>query len=158
RLTRLADSRCGARARLQLRTCSLSVETLEDRTMPSATFSIGDVAIVEGNTGTLNAVVPVTLRGQHGNKVTVDYRTADGTAAAGSDYSAVSGKVTFNKNQTTGSIVVPIRGDRLVEANESFSVQLSNAQGASIADGVGVVTIVDNEPRVSINNPTVWEG
>src|SRR5262249_32391146 len=44
------------------------------------------------------------------------------------------------------------------EANENFSVQLSNPRGATIANGAGVVTIVDNEPRVGINDPSVWEG
>src|SRR5262245_2403311 len=101
----LPGSRQTPRARRRPRTCGLAVETLENRLTPSAAFSIGDVTIVEGNTGTLNALVPVTLSGSHGNNVTVDYRTADGTAAAGSDYSAVSGKLTFNKNQTSKSIL-----------------------------------------------------
>jgi chitinase len=145
-------------ARARRRACGLAVEALEDRLTPSGVFSIGDITILEGNTGTLNALVPVTLTGAHGNNVTVEYRTTAGTATAGSDYSAVSGKLTFNKNQTSKSIVVPILGDRLIEANEKFSVQLSNSKGASIADGLGVVTIVDNEPRVGISNPTLLEG
>jgi hypothetical protein len=153
-----AGSRKAPRVERRSKTCGLAVETLEDRLTPAGSFSIGDVTIVEGNTGSLNALVPVTLTGAHGNNVTVEYKTADGSATAGSDYSAVSGRLTFNKNQTTKSIVVPILGDRLVESSETFSVQLANAKGASIADGVGVVTIADNEPRVGISNPTMWEG
>jgi hypothetical protein len=125
---------------------------------PAATFYVGDVTVVEGNTGTLNALVPVTLSGSHANNTTVDYTTAAGTAGAGSDYSAVSGRLTFNKNQTSKTIAVPILGDRLSEPNETFSVQLSNARGATITDGQGVVTIADNEPHVRISSPSVREG
>jgi hypothetical protein len=157
-LTPLAGSRCAPRAKIQPRNCRPAVETLEDRLTPAGTFSIGDITIVEGNTGTLNAMVPVMLTGAHGNNVTVEYKTADGTATAGSDYSAVSGRLTFNKNQTSKSIAIPILGDRLIESNETFTVRLANAKGASIADGVGVVTIADNEPRVGISNPTILEG
>ena len=83
--------------------------------MPAALISIGDVSVVEGNSGTLNAAVPVTISQPHGNNVTVNYSTANGTATAGSDYNAVSGTLTFTKNETTKSILVPIRGDRIVE-------------------------------------------
>lgn len=158
RLTPRVRSHASRRGRIRPRTCHLALETLEDRLTPSASFSIGDITIVEGNTGTLNALVPVTLYEPHGNHVTVDYTTANGTAVAGSDYSTVSGTLTFNKNQTTRTIAVPIQGDRLIEANENFSVKLSNPKGATIADGLGIVTIVDNEPRASINNPSTQEG
>ena len=157
RLTRRADSPA-PQARPSSGGRALGVEALEDRSMPSASFSIGDVTVVKGNTGTLSALVPVTLRGSHGNNVTVEYKIADGTAAAGSDYAAVSGKLTFSKNDTTKSIIVPIRGDRLVETSEIFSVLLSNAKAANILDGAGIVNIVDNEPRVRVDDPTVWEG
>jgi hypothetical protein len=136
----------------------LVVESLEHRLTPAALFYVGDATIVEGDAGTLNALVPITLMGQHGNKVTVDYRTVAGTAGAGSDYSSVAGTLTFNKNQTSTTIAIPIVGDRLAEANENFTLQLSKAKAATIADSVGVVTIADNEPRVHINDPTLLEG
>ena len=59
--------------------------------MLAAVFSIGSVVILEGNAGTQNAAVTVSLSEPHSNAVTVDYRTANGTATAGSDYNAVSG-------------------------------------------------------------------
>jgi hypothetical protein len=157
-LFRSLFQRLAPRVRLRPRTCDLAVEALEDRLTPTATFSIGDVTVVEGNTGTVNAQVPVRLFGSHGNRVTVEYRTTPGTATAGSDYSAVTGQLTFNKNQTSRSIVVPIQGDRLPEANETFSVQLFNPSGATIADDTGVVTIQDNEPHVRISAPSLREG
>jgi hypothetical protein len=129
--------------------------------MPSATLTIGDVTVLEGNAGTHNAVVPVTLtgtEGDQGNSITVDYNSADGTAKAGSDYKAFSGKLVFACNEKSKSILVPVIGDRLPEADESFFVRLSNAKGARIADSEGVVTIVDDEPRISITDTAAAEG
>src|SRR5262249_53074106 len=90
-------SRRPARAKVRPRSCGLAVETLEARWMPAALISIGDLSVVEGNSGTLNAAVPVTISEPHGNSVTVNYTTANGTATAGSDYNAVSGTLTFSK-------------------------------------------------------------
>jgi Calx-beta domain-containing protein len=140
------------------RTSRLAVEALEDRVTPTAMFSINDVSIVEGNTGTLNAVLGVTLSEPHGNSVTVNYNTANGSALAGSDYTAVSGTLTFAKNEMSKSIAVPIHGDRLIEADEYFSVRLSNSKGAKIADALGFVTILNDEPHISINDATLLEG
>src|SRR5262245_53314186 len=68
----------------------LGLETLEDRTVP-ASFSINDVSIIEGDSGTRNALVTVSLYdpGRTGG-ISVGYTTANGTAASGSDYQAVS--------------------------------------------------------------------
>jgi len=135
-----------------------AIETLEDRLTPSAMLTISDVAVVEGNDGPQNALVTVRLTEPHGNNVTVNYSTANGSAAAGSDFTVVSGKLTFAKNEMTKSIVVPIRGDRVVESDEYFSVQLSNAKGAKIADGTGYVSIADDEPRIYVSDAWATEG
>jgi Calx-beta domain len=142
------------------RTFLQPAELLEVRCLPSAMFTIGDVTIVEGNSGSHNALVTVGLTEPHGNNVMVDYATADGEANAGSDYDAVSGRLTFKKNETSKSILIPIRGDRLAEPNENFTVRLSNPKGggAKIADGLGFVHIVDDEPRVSIRGARALEG
>lgn len=139
--------------------CRLLVETLEDRCMPAATFSIGGAALLEGNAGTQNALVTVRLSQPHAQSVTVNYSTADGSAAAGSDYTAESGKLTFAKNETSKTILVPVRGDRGVESEESFSVQLSNpTKGALIGNGTAVVTIMNDEPRIWISDTSALEG
>jgi hypothetical protein len=148
---------CG-RARHRPASRRLELETLEDRQMLTALFSIGSAVIVEGNTGAQNAAVTVSLSKPHSNAVTVDYRTANGTATAGSDYNAVSGRLTFAKNQMSKTILVPVIGDRAIESNETFFVNLRNAKGARIANGQAVVSIVDNEPRVSISNVSQVEG
>jgi hypothetical protein len=126
--------------------------------MLAAVFSVGDVAIVEGNAGIQYAEVVVSLSKPHGNGVSVNYRTGNDTATAGSDYNAVSGKLTFARGQTSKTILVPVIGDRLAEPSEQFFVKLSHAKGAKIADRTGVVSIVDDEPRISITDVRATEG
>src|SRR6185436_8555480 len=92
--------------------------------------------------------------------VMVSYATSDGSAHAGSDYTAVSGTLTFPPGTTSKSIAVPVTGDLLSEANESFFVDLSGASGAGVADGTGIGTIVDNDPppSLAIADVSVAEG
>src|SRR5262245_25757977 len=115
--------------------CRLSVECLEDRRVPAAMLTIGDVTVLEGNDGTQNALVSVSVTEPHGNSISVNYATADGSALAGSDYNAVSGKLLFKLNEMSQSILIPIRGDRILELDKSFFVRLSDPKGAKIADG-----------------------
>jgi len=127
---------------------------------PSA--SIGDPTITEGNTGTLNAVFTVTLSAASNQAVTLNYATADGTwgtsATAGIDYQTRSGQITIPAGQTSATIAVPVVGDRLAEDSETFSLRLTDPTNAFIADGFGLATIVDNEPRISINSVSKSEG
>src|SRR5437660_500961 len=53
--------------------CRLSVETLEDRCVPAATFSVGGAAVLEGNAGVQNALVTVNVSEPHPNSITVNY-------------------------------------------------------------------------------------
>ena len=62
------------------------------------------------------------------------YATANGTAIAGSDYTAVSGSLTFAPGETTKTVTVAVLGDTVAEADETFVVNLSGAGGATIAD------------------------
>ena len=136
-----------------------SVETLEVRCVPAAVLSVVGAIVVEGNSGTQNALVTVNLSGPHSNGVSVNYSTADGAATAGSDYNTVSGRLTFAKGETSKTISIPVRGDRVVEPDEDFRVQLSNpTKGTRIANGTGYVTIVDDEPRISISDAAAVEG
>jgi hypothetical protein len=90
--------------------------------------------------------------------VTVQFLTANGTATSGSDFQSTGGTVTFAPGQTSQSLTVPVIGDRTPESTESFFVDLSSPSNATIADGQGVGTILDNEPRVSINDVSMTEG
>jgi hypothetical protein len=122
---------------------------------------INNVTAAEGNTGaTTNATFTVTRSGVTTGTTTVDFANADGTALAGQDYTSVSGTLTFAAGVTTQTIVVPVRGDLLDEANETYFVNLSNAVGATITDNQGLGTINDNDatPSLVINNVPVTEG
>jgi len=124
------------------------------------TLAINDITVAEGDTGTTNAVFTVTLTGATALPATVNFTTADNTAAAGSDYTAVTGTLTFAPGVTSQLITVPVLGDTLNEPNETFFVNLSGATNASIADaqGIGTITNDDGAPVLAINDVTVAEG
>ena len=68
----------------------------------------------------------------------VNFATANGTAAAGSDYVTTSGTLSFGTNVNTQTISVTINGDLTVEGNETFFVNLSGGtNGVTIADNQG---------------------
>src|SRR5205085_6910937 len=127
-------------------------------TPPVPYVSISDVTVTEGNTGSVSATFTLSLSVASGTPVTVHYATANGTAAAGSDYTATSGDVTFAAGQTSKTVTVAVLGDRLAESTETFAVNLSAPTNAFIGDGQGVGTILDNEPRISINSVSKKEG
>ncbi|HBL61393.1 MAG TPA: calcium-binding protein, partial [Cyanobacteria bacterium UBA8803] len=93
---------------------------------------------------------------------TVNFATANGTATAGSDYTAVSGTLTFAAGETSKTITVPIVGDTTNESNETFTLNLTNPTNATIADAQGGGTITNDDtsttPTFSINDVTVTEG
>ena len=125
-----------------------------------AALSVGNTSVTEGDSGTVNAQFPVTLAAPGFQTITVSYATASGTATAGTDYTAVSGTLTFAPGVTSQTISVPVRGDLLSEGDETFTVNLSGATNATILVPQGVGTIVDNDPLPSlrVNNVTVTEG
>jgi CSLREA domain-containing protein len=112
---------------------------------PAPSISINDVAVTEGNGGTVNAVFTVTLSGQSSQTVTVNFATANGTATAGSDYQAASGTLTFLPLETTKPVTVTVNGDTSFEANENFSVNLSTPVNASLSDNQGNGTITNDD-------------
>ena len=96
-----------------------------------------------------------------GVAVTVDFETVDGTAEAGSDYTAASGTLTFQPGETAQSIEVAVLDDAISEAEEGFTVVLSNPEGASLDDDTGEGTITDDDelPGLAIDDaPPVVEG
>ena len=79
----------------------------------AATVSINDVTVTEGNSGSQNAVFTLTLSEASATMVSVRVNTADDTADAGSDYTAVTNLlVTFAPGVTTRTVNVPVLGDR----------------------------------------------
>jgi large repetitive protein len=133
--------------------------TITDDDDPQPALSIGDATVTEGN-GTATATFTVQLSPASVGDVSVDYATADGSATAGSDYVGESGELTLPAGETTETITVNVIGDALHEDNESFSINLTNASGASLSDAQGLGTITDDDPlpSVAINDVTVTEG
>ena len=127
---------------------------------PLPALSIGDVTVAEGNGGVSNAVFTVTLSPASGRTVTVAFATASGTAVVGSDFTTASGTLTFNAGTTTQTVTVPVNGDLLNETDEQFSVVLSTPANATIADGTGAGTILNDDPvpSISIADAAVAEG
>ena len=108
------------------------------------TLSIEDAtAVVEG--GTAEFVVEMSIPSTQ--SVTVDYRTADGSARAGMDYTATPGSLTFSPNTTRQTIRVPTQDDATDELVETFTVTLRNPSGATLVDGTATGTINDNDVR-----------
>jgi len=120
--------------------------------------SIGDVTVTEGNTGSVNATFRLTLSAASGAPVTVHFATANGSATAGSDYTEASGDATIPAGQTFIDVMIAVSGDRIFEPTENLVVNLSTPTNAGINDGQGVGTILDDEPRITINNVLQKEG
>jgi hypothetical protein len=108
-------------------------------------LSIDDVSVAEGDTATFT----VTLSNPDGTTVTVDYVTTAGTATAGSDYTAVSGWLTFPSGVTIQSIAVTTLQDTSSESDETFTVDLSHPTNATISDSQGLGTILDDDECTS---------
>ncbi|MFN9657916.1 MAG: esterase-like activity of phytase family protein, partial [Dolichospermum sp.] len=113
-------------------------------------LSISDVTVLEGS----DAVVTVTLNEASTSNVRVNYATSAGTATAGTDYSAapgntLSGTLTFTPGQTSKTITFKTTTDTLAEADERFTIRLTNPIGATIPFVTGTVTITDTVSSVS---------
>ncbi len=122
-------------------------------------LSIGNGSLTEGSgDGTMPFVV--RLDAASGRTVTVQYTTADGSAAAGSDYTAASGTLTFRAGTTSRTIAVTVVDDTLDEPSEQFTVTLRAAVNATVATAQGTGTIADNDqlPELSIGNGSLTEG
>jgi hypothetical protein len=109
-------------------------------------LSIGDVTVVEGNTGTTSAVFPVTLSATSSVPVTFSYITVPGTATEDSDYAAATGTITLLPGETATSVTVTVFGDVFSESSsEVFAVNLIAIANADLVDDVGVGTILDDD-------------
>ena len=111
---------------------------------PPPELTVADARAEEGTDASLDFAV--TLDPESTGEVTVSYATADGTATAGSDYTATSGTLTFAAGDTSKTVSVPVLDDEWNEGSETLTLRLSNAEGASIADGEATGTITNSDP------------
>jgi hypothetical protein len=114
-------------------------------------FAIDDVTHNEGDAGTTSYTFTVTKTGSTALSSSVNFNTQDGTATlADNDYQTNSGTLNFGPTDTSVQITVLVNGDTNFEPNEAFTVHLSNASGATIADADGTGTITnDDSPSIS---------
>jgi hypothetical protein len=107
---------------------------------------VEDCATVEGNSGTQPCPFHLSLSNPSASVVSLDYATANGTAQAGSDYTAASGTVAFPA-LTVGpqTVNVSVLGDTIVEGDETFVLNLSGISGGTLPDPQGLGTILDDD-------------
>jgi hypothetical protein len=120
-------------------------------------ISVGDASVPEGNSGSTTVSVLVTLSASSTSAVKVSYATADGTANAGSDYTAANGTITFAPGEKQKTISISVAGDRRIEADETFSVTLSSPVNATIAKGTSTVTITNDDTAAAVT-PGSYKG
>ena len=124
-----------------------TVTISDDDPLPvgSVQFSAGTYSVAENGT---SVQVTVTRTGGSAGAITVNYTSSNGTALAGSDYTATAGTLSFADGVTSRSFSVPIVNDSVPEPSESFTLTLSNATaGASLgAVSTATVTISDDDP------------
>ena len=125
-------------------------------------LSVADASAPEG--GTL--AFAVTLDPAAPGAVSVDWATSDGTAKAGTDYTAASGTLVFAPGETSKTVRVAVLADEEAEGAETMVLTLSTAAGAGLADAKAKGTVSDPAevapagppPAVSIADATVDEG
>ncbi|HEX6025612.1 MAG TPA: Calx-beta domain-containing protein [Solirubrobacter sp.] len=123
---------------------------------PPPMVSVADASATEGS----ELDFAVTLSAAVADPVTVTASTSGGSAQSGTDFTAKSEPVTIPAGSTAASFKVPTTQDALDEPDETMTVTLSDASGATIADGTATGTIVDDDPTpsVTIANASASEG
>ena len=107
-------------------------------------LSVADATVEEGPNATLDFVV--TLDRAASGPVTVTYATADQSATAGQDYEATTGTLTFTPGETATTVSVVVLDDAHDDDQETLKVVLSDASGATLADGEAIGTIRNDDP------------
>jgi Ca2+-binding RTX toxin-like protein len=142
------------------RTDAIATLIDDEGTPGTPQISVGDVVVDENGV----ASFAITLDRPPAGPVTVDYLTANGTALAGSDYLATSGRLSFVAGETSKTVVVPILTDALAEGAEAFSLVLHSANGGIITDGGAVAVIGPSDqatapqPSIGIDDAVINEG
>ncbi len=112
----------------------------------AATISINNVSVTEPDSGTVGMVFTVKLSLASSRTVTVKYQTANGTATAPADYTAKAlTTLSFSAGQTTKTFTVLVKGELVVEPNETLFVNLSSPVNATISDSQGQGTILNDD-------------
>ena len=122
------------------------------------TFRVGDaVASESGNGADSTMTFSVNLQYGDADPHSVQYRTEDGTATAGSDYTATSGTLTFAPDEYSKTVLVTVKDDNFQDNGETFQLVLTNPTGsAQIHGSAGSATgtiLNHDQPGVEANLP-----
>ena len=116
------------------------------------TVSIASAEIVERHRGARWLAFRITLSAPATTRTTVRWATADGSATAGIDYEATGGTAVLSRGQTSRLVRVLVKGDRSIEGDETFRIDLTAATGAIVAPTAGTAsgTILDDDRTVGL--------
>lgn len=125
----------------------------------SPAFSVTDISQPEGTGAGQSAVFAISLSAPSGLPATVTYSTTDGTASAGSDYTAAAGILTFLPGETTKTVSVNINGDALLENEESFYLDLTAPTESTISKSRGFAALANDDvaPAISVADSSITE-
>lgn len=101
------------------------------------------LTVVEGQVSPQSVTYTVSLSFASALPVSVEYATADGTAFAGMDYTAVAGTLNFAPGATSANISVPILNDNLVEDDETFALNLFTPTNGVLTTSTVTTTLSD---------------
>jgi hypothetical protein len=124
---------------------STSLYILNDDPSSGVNIAAGTASVVEGATGDRVVSLTVALSLTKTKPITVDWTTGTGTATPGVDYEPASGTITFAPGAAYARVQVTVHADGGDEANETIPIVLSNPVGAPIANGVGTISITDDD-------------
>lgn len=117
----------------------------------SPVVNIQGISVYEGDAGTVEAQATVRLSKPSDTSITVYYSTADGTALAEDDYLPIElTQLTFAPGEVQKTILIEIQSDLLDEPNKQLFLDLSAPVGAVIGEGRGVISILDDDRRISV--------
>ena len=157
--TRISSVAFPLRISLVLIAGLLLLATSVDVSAQTPSISVREVVVAEGNAGTTQATFVVALSAASAQTVSFSYATADGTATAGSDYTATNGVSSFAPGEVEKPIVVLVTGDTVDETQETFFLDISNVQNATVGSSRGNGFIIDDDgPTISINDISLTEG
>jgi autotransporter-associated beta strand protein len=108
---------------------------------PAPEVGVGNTSGTQPFSGTSTVTFTVTLSAASGATTTVNYATANGTATAGTDYTATSGTLTFAPGQTSKPVTVTVLGNPFFAAGRTFTLTLSGPSNATLGTATGTATL-----------------
>jgi len=123
-------------------------DALSLRSLRAPVLTVSDATVVEGDGEPVDALFRITLSCPFDRDVSAHYATADGSALAGLDYTAVQGELDLPSGTTEAEVAVPVLGDEVHELHETFRLELSEAGPAGQVvslDPIGVGLIVNDD-------------